>query len=159
MGKKHLCLRLEQIICRFPWLYRGFLVLCIQYNNVSGLLLWNSLWKDPIPIYCQNKLCLHLFYVFTASFLCPTLISASTFRLPGDAGWRRRGGRVSYSGKQRLEQLSKHCQQCSWALEKDLLVLLCVLSEVTSSRLWILSRTSTSYWCPTGSRQKCELEK
>lgn len=50
-----------------------------------------------------------------------------------------RGGRVSYSGKRSLKLLSKHCQQCSWALEKDLLVLLCVLSEVTHWRLWFLS--------------------
>lgn len=58
-----------------------------------------------------------------------------------------RGGRLSYSGKRRLKQLSKHCQQCSWALEKDLLVLLCVLSEVTHWSLWFLSRTLWLWLC------------
>lgn len=51
----------------------------------------------------------------------------------------RRGAKLSYSGKQRLKQLSKHCQQCSCAAEKDLFMLLCVLSEVTKWRLWFLS--------------------
>lgn len=53
----------------------------------------------------------------------------------------KRGDGLSYSGKQRLKQLSKHCQQCSLALESELFKLLCVLSEVTHWRFWFLSWT------------------
>lgn len=108
---------------------------------------------------------MHRFYVFTASSVSVSGPHLSiSFRVPGGAGWRRkRRGRVSYSGKQRLKQLSKHCQQCSWALEKDLPLLLCVLSEVTHWRLWFLSWTQTlalhhPSWCTTGSETVSNMD-
>lgn len=107
---------------------------------------------------------MHLFSVLTASSLSVSDTHRSIFR---PRLWRcrmeeGRGGRVSYSGKQRLKQLSKHCQQCSWTLENDLLVLLCVLSEVTRWRLWFLSWTPALAlhhlrWCPTGCKTVSNL--
>lgn len=135
VGKKHLCLFSDQIICRCPWLIAGFSLLGEQELKRNFPL---SL-KIPAPSSDRVK------SVYASIFLCLLLLlRLSLMLISASVFWRcrmeeERGDRVSYSGKQRLKQLSKHCQQCSWALEKDLLVLLCVLSEVTHWRLWFLS--------------------
>lgn len=95
------------------------------------LKLFHDLFAQPhflAPSY--DKLCVCICAAFcVGGFLTLYLLSA----------WRRDvGGWVSYSGKQRLKLLSKHCQKGSWAQEKDLLMLLWVLSEVTRWRLWFL---------------------
>lgn len=127
-----------------------------QYIYISWRVFTNSL-EIPAPS-SDRRICVYASILCVYWFLCVSGPHLSIF-LP--SSWRcrmeeKRGGRVSYSGKQRLKQLSKHCQQCSWALEKDLPLLLCVLYEVTHWRLWFLSWTQTlalhhPSWCTTGS--------
>lgn len=74
------------------------------------LVDWPEASSDRIKSVYASVVCVYCFF-----FVC--LYHLSIFR---SCSWRcrmeeERGGRLSYSGKWTLKQLSKHCQQCSWA--------------------------------------------